>query len=866
MISITDKNKRAISLFVLIAVCLCAFAFPMRVEAENDTALTEFNLKQLTELGVLTYDVTEEMFNLPVSRANAYGAAMGLLGDLLDGVKYDTYTFSDISDLPEANKIQFAYEQGCIEQNWKFDPQASATVGETVRLIVSEMGYSEIAKTLGDGDSGYMTMANRIDLLSGLSVSQNDVLTWETLIKLLHNSLDVKILHLIGYNSNDEALTQKTGQTMLNVYFDIYDVSGVVQANRSGALNGYNEAGEGYATVGGKNMKVGTSLVNEYLGYYIECYARLKDNEYTIVSAEKSLTKNREWKIEAEDLLVDSSRWSAFRIVYQNESGTTKELNLPSNVSVIYNGGQLFDYTADDLKIVLGEITAIDANGSGMPQVVLVNEYQNYIADTYSETQNTLYSKNLDPLKFESDSDVYITNVNGEEYQLSDVTENTILSLCVSKDGKCVRGTALKDKVSGKVTRIEKTNSETEFTLDSGSAEKYKVSRGWNGKDISGKTISLTVGKRYLVYLDKNGLAAAFVEKNSGLIYAFLYDAQVKEKFGDEIKLNLFTDSGTWESLKLADKVTVNGTLKKQPTKSDLSVLFNGSDAKQQLVKVMIDDNNEISKIYTANGISKSDDNDALIGELDINKSVSSKQGVLTDFSYSISGTTIFVLPKVNGSYDKDLFDIANNSRLSNDRAYLFKDFYDVTDTLRVKVAVMENQLAKYDYWNNYAVYVKSVTEVFRNEETELAIEGVNKGKDVTYYTKDNAYLSGVNNGDILVIHLGSNNEIDTAVKKIYDAKKETVNASIQVHEKETQSAYYGTVTAKDESNLLITLDSGTKKCVPISNVKYTTFCKKGESSADKMFRIGNIQEIPLNARVIFYIRSGDAMDLAVFE
>ncbi len=866
MIWITYKNKRAVSLFIIIAVCLCAFAFPVQAEEVTDAALTEYHCKQLTELGVLTYDVSEDMYQQPVSRIHAYGAAMGLLGDLLDGLHYDTYTFSDISDLAEADKIQFAYEQGCIEPNWKFDPQTPATVGETVRMIVSEMGYSEIAKTLGEGNSGYMTMARRLDLLSGLSISQNDILTWEMLIQLLSNSLDAKILHLIGYDSENEVLAKVTGDTMLNVYFDIYKVSGVVEANQSGALNGYNDAGEGYVMIGGKRMKTGDSAADEYLGYYVDCYARLSGSEYTIVSAEKSPTQNREWKIAAEDLLVDHSRWSPFRIIYQNESGKTKELSLPSDVSVIYNGRQLFDYTADDLKIVLGEITAVDAKGSGTPQVVLVSEYKNYIADAYSETQNILYSKNLAPLKFESDSDVFITNVNGEEYPLTDITEYTVLSLSVSKDGKCVRGMALKDKVSGQVTRISQNDGKTELTLDSGKVEKYTVSRGWNGKDCTGKPISLTVGKRYLIYLDKNGFAAAFVEKNSGLIYAFLYEASVNRTFDAEIRFRLFTDSGTWEELRLSDKAAVNGTKYKQQQILGLDCLFDGGVVKQQLVKVMIDEDNEISKIYTANGLDKSVDGDALSGSLNINKNTTYKSGVLTDYSYSLNGTMIFVLPKVGGKYDEDLFEVAESARLSNDRTYLFKDFYDVSDTMQVKIALMEKQLSTYDYWNNYAVYVKSVDEVFRNGETERAIACVNKGNDVTYYTKDDDYLSDVNNGDILVIHLSRDNEIDTAVKKIYDAKTKTVTQSIRVNECETHSAWYGTVTAKDENNLLITQEDGTKRCVPIAAVRYTTFYKEGETSADKRFRAGKIQEVPKDARAIFYIRSGDSMDLTVFE
>ena len=203
--------KRSVSLLLALSMSLCLAAAPVQAEPGLDAAATAYYVKQLRDLGVLDYEVTAQMYDQPVTRAQTYGAALGLLGELTDGLSFAEYAFSDIAELPEANRIQFAYEQGCLESAWKFEPEAGSTVGEALRLIVSEMGYQEIARELGDGGAGFVTMANRLGILKGLSVSRNDALTWETLVTLLHNSLDIEILHLIGYSADGLILGEVTG-------------------------------------------------------------------------------------------------------------------------------------------------------------------------------------------------------------------------------------------------------------------------------------------------------------------------------------------------------------------------------------------------------------------------------------------------------------------------------------------------------------------------------------------------------------------------------------------------------------------------------------------------------------------------------
>ena len=299
-----------------------------------------------------------------------------------------------------------------------------------------------------------------------------------------------------------------------------------------------------------------------------------------------------------------------------------------------------------------------------------------------------------------------------------------------------------------------------------------------------------------------------------------------------------------------------------------MEALFDGNKTKQQMVKVMLNNDNEITKVYTPNGADKNADADALTAMIEINKTTPFKTGygVFSDYSYSMNGVVIFILPKTGGEYDDELFEVVGASNLRNDRAYKFVDFYDVSDTRQVKIATLEAPLASYDYWNNYAVYVSNVLQIYEDGETRLALECMNKGASVTYSALEEEYIQDVRQGDILTVHLNTSGQIDCGVFKLYDSVSGTVAESTQVNEKETHYAWYGTVTAKDSSNLLLTAEDGETRCIPLGAAKYVTVYDTAADSAEKMFRTGTAGEINKNAQIMVYVRSGDLLDITVFE
>ena len=864
--------KKTISILLVLMMLMSMVLITAEAEI-SDTAEIDEKINILQTLGILEYDVTADMYTQEVTRAQAVSGSIGLLGDLTEPITYSEYAFSDISDIPEANKIQFAYKMGCIDMtSWKFEPDISSTVGEVAKMIVSELGYKEVALDKAEGNLGFVTVAKMIGVLDGLSVSERDALCWSDFITMLYNAMDIEIMHLIGYNADGTVkYAKKAGLTMLNVYFDTYKISGVVNANAYTSIDDNADAGDGRVCIADTVMEVGESGADGLLGYHVTGYAKENNGIYTILYC-KADDMNRTWEIAADNLMPNDSSWSAYRIVYEDENDRKKQLSLPSCISVVYNGIQLFDYTADDLKIETGKITAIDNNTDGVPEVVLVSSYENYVVESVNLSNKTVYCKYGKTLCLDDSlADVNIKSVKGEKYSLEDLTEYTVLCVEKSKDSSLINAVVCKNKVSGLVNQLREENGYTVFYLDSG---KYSISKEWMQSSYSGKP-EIKAGMRLLAYLDKDGKAAAIIEKSSGVIYAFLYGVKTEGGFSSSSVIRTFTEYGTWEDFYVSENVDVNGVRVESGDVASLPTVVNNKETIQQLVKIYVNDNNEVSKIYTAVNQSEAVDSDALVIGGSVNGTFKKLTLSFNNCQYTINNSAkIFVTPKKNGQYYEEAFEVVTVSALKNDRKYNLK-LYDLTVTNTAKVGWLDGgSIADTDYWNNYAVYVKNVVTVYENDDTNIALECINKGVEVTYLAIDDLMIEGVKSGDIIIVHLNTKGYINADAVKLYEAgstfepggKGFVLGTSAISSESGEAYAYYGTVTAKEDDMILIDTGTSGKKSMSVSNVKYVTFCDYNLNDTNRMFRTSTTAELAPNAKVLVYRRQGEVHDIAVFE
>ncbi len=869
--------KKIISLLLSFAL---VFALVPSAAFSADTAVyaeaAEYAV-MLGSLGALSQPLTDADLERNVSKAELVGAIVDMMGKTATVSQNTRYSFADVTtDTPHADKIEFAKKAGLLGEASLFHPELSAETDDAVAMLIKIMGYDKYSAVQADA----WVTASKIGLFDGVSFSKGSAITWSQLIMVLRNAVDIEILQTTALTGDGEIYGTKDGETLLTEYFDVYAFEGIITANEHTSLSSDTGLGDACIQVGDLIMNVGTSGAAELLGYNVEGYAKYDGSKYTVLHV--APYGNRIWELDDSVLAPDSSDWSQYSIVYE-EKDTEKKLTLSSEVDVIYNGKCCFGYTADTLKVDIGSITAIDNNASGGIDVVIVNELDNYIVNTYDSINEILYDKSGKNLSLD-DGDVAVDIVNGlgEPYDLSLLTENTIVSLYVSLDQRNIKGYVTKSKVIGTVKEIElEGSSAASITFDTGVS--YRVSKSWHKASFPGKD-TIELGKKYIAYLDVNGEIAMIAERSpETIMYGFINGFAIPSGLDPVPKFRIFTQDGIWQEYTAAKKLNVNGTSYSASEISsipEVKTAVTSALSANQLVKFETNADDQIKTIYT--GISTADvlppNELAYNGEI---SAIWQSNGQTFDLNskttpgiikYAIDGATaVFYTPFKIGSsteYDYDNFDMLASSAFTSDKTYT-ADVYDIDEFLTAGALVVESKAAK-DYWNTGAVLVKSLSRIINAEgDEQYAVKGLRKGEEVTLTAIDDSFVKSLKSGDIFVAHYNSKGIIDQPLAFIYKAGTAFAPGGYSVDIAGSTSTSYsgeayamhGYAKAKNTSGLVFDC-AGKLYHLPQSRITDITIYDAKAKDADRVFTKASINEIVSSqdygsaSKLIVYFRS----------
>lgn len=142
-----------------------------------------------------------------MTRADAAKLICGMLA--FDGSVDAQLNYSDVTKENSAYPyIAYVSVMGITEgyDDGTFKPDKEVTAGEFVKMLVCAIGYGVYAENLGGYPNGYTAYADRVSITEGVVLLKDDVITYETALKLAYNTLDVPLLVIDGY-SFDEAGT-----------------------------------------------------------------------------------------------------------------------------------------------------------------------------------------------------------------------------------------------------------------------------------------------------------------------------------------------------------------------------------------------------------------------------------------------------------------------------------------------------------------------------------------------------------------------------------------------------------------------------------------------------------------------------------
>ncbi len=797
--------KKFISFVIAAIMVLSTLSY---AQATETSGKYEEEMKVIKSFNIFSYFHNAKEDD-SVSRAEFLSTALEFMyGTIPTGD--EIIKFSDVSpDSQYAGAIAYAENMGWIDgvSGGEFHPDAAITTAQAVKILITAMGYKDIAIIEGGYPSGFYSIAYDLDILKGVSSKSDEHITAGAYAKMLINAgfadpLDVKQIAdgMFVTLTDDE-----------NIFWKVHKIAygdGILSANEYTAINSSANPGAGHITIGNFTGKAYNSAsIEEYIGYHVRYYWREGDMNDMVLCVLPS-KKNDVVVVDAENVGAFSD--GVISYYKDDEHSRLAKKTIPLNASVIYNGRLITTYDANDFVGKTGTVTIIDNNGDGAIDVVNVVAYENYVIRNIDLKDKVIYDiiDSSRQISYENDVNqqaIVIWDEEGNRVDVENLKTNDVLSVVKSKDSAYIRGFVSTNAVSGTITGKDIDSNDIPYIeIDS---QSYKI----ESRCYASSWAQIVRGEKTTVLLDIFGRVAYIERKISKDGYALI----LKEypEWGDDgrMALKLFTSSGATETLEFAEKLKVDGTR------------YTGSG--------VIPPNVSSSKIirYTLN-------NEGLISSIDTPIVTTEPQGSIykytdiNDAKYVINSknfggqlqTTanmvIFRGPENPRTADEDDYKITAVSELENSKQYTGVAYAVDTDTLLPDVLLLYDESDMSLIHTSPTAVVKRVT-VGCDEDDEIMYE-INaitaQSDDIQIKVRQDGYMA-VSTGDIIKYSIG-NDGYATKIEPIFYESTQQANhneaagrgtplTGLSTYYDSQFKLYYGTVTNKEDSLIEFKID-----------------------------------------------------------
>ena len=721
-------------------------------------------LAENTQLDVLkaleiVHEYSEEASAFSVMKKSTF---INFLLNMKDGGKY--------TGVYNADALNEAQAMGIIDSANGVAESDTLKKDEAIKMAMCLLGYRDICLMSGGYPLGYTKKANQVGLTSGISLS--DEVTNAEAYNLLFSTTRTGIADVVAFGADGNEYAEYEDMTVLNLYRDIYEVNGVVTANRTSGV--YEEAGSGAGSIFIEEDRYldPNDMLYDYLGYNVLAYAKkTSTDEYEIIYGE--VHEDVEViEFDTEDVKSITADCSSIEYYTDPATGKTAKHSIPSTVALLYNNAVRSDYTADDFKVPNGSVVLIDNDGVGGIDVIKLNAYKSMIVSAVSVSSNIItgeytYEGSLTKLeleKYSSEGDNVRILSDGANAGITDIQSGDVLSVMesVGNAGKSIVINIVRNSVNADVTGYNATTKEVtagDFIYE-GSEEYYEA----NAKGESfAETIS--VGNRNKLYIDVRGkIVGARIESEDSVRVGYLKaTAESPLPFGESLALRLFTAEGDWVNISLADKVRVNGESRAELKDVKARII----EAKGQLIGYGLDKENKISRIELPVAYSDelSPERLSMTGEQTYGYRWNNTS---FDSHYYMDGNTKVIVVPVADPEDEMSYDIGNNYYFASDENVTFVGFgcdeYNFLDYVLVKRDATESKRV-----GNAGYFVREISEVAHPEGGTTKQITVSSATylGLSIMATESSVLDGISKGDVVKIHVNASGYIDN-VESIY--------------------------------------------------------------------------------------------------
>lgn len=727
-------------------------------------------IEKLEALGVLTVGESALLeSDSPLSRG-AFTRLMVRLSGIAPETIIDRQYALPFSDVNPNDEIYTwlcaAYEIGLADgtSSELFRPNDPVTREMAAKMLVTVLGYKQLAELRGGYPTGYQILASQLKLFSGCgSLAEID---GAAAAVLLENALDTPYFRETAVGTAN-TFQSDSAHTLLQERFFIYQTEGVLDGTENTTLlTGDSPVKHGFVTIDQTRYAVGETSAEALFGYHVEGYWRGEQGEERTLLYVAPTRKNEILQMDAENLLSASAE----RFTYEDVDGDPETVNLSPRASFLYNGKQT-PFSSELLRAECGNITLIDNNDDGAYDVLIMTAYRTIVVSGASAHTHTVTdylggkAVELDPQS--GDYRVHMT-LDGAPVTVADLQPWDVLSYAESpEDGKVLK-TALvrREKATGTVNAVSLDDKMVEIN-----GVEYRASAAVMEK--------IKAGDEGAFYIDAFARVVA-ASNERDVVYGFV-KAGLKKSL-DRYYLKIFTENNRWVELPLRSKLQYNG-VSGTPAADAYSALLQEEKFKPQLITYRVSAEREINELNTAQDIPVgSAGEEAALQAGTFRKSLALSSANYRNYagsaafgdSFCVASAKIFILPGNPAEAPDEAFNAGSASLLVHDVRYTNIAVYDIDEMRYAKACTVDSKAGSVE--NNSGtqpfMVVTGINDAVDDYgEVVYAVHGLYQGGTSAVYAETEAVDTiALQKGDVVQFGVDETGNV-CAVSRCYSAK-----------------------------------------------------------------------------------------------
>lgn len=475
-----------------------------------------------------------------MTRYEAVKAVLSMSGN---NASYGTTdVFADIPKDDSRNEtVCAALKLGIISADTKFGADDYITGLEFGKMIVSAMGYGVKAEAYGGWSVGYSDVCRSLGLFSGVSGKEYSPLNRGDAAIMMYNALKNPMYETDEISDNSVKF-DKSDKPMIEAIFGYTLQIGIVkEVSYASLYEKLDKTTSGRIKINNNVYYDKSGKGDDFLGLNVMALVDKDDSVIDIWTY-----KTNVYKAYISDIKTPVSS-SQIEI---EETGKKYKLG---DYRVLKNGEADPSFKLSDLKFEYGYIELIDNDNDDTIDVISIMDGMPIIVENFSYDNDFMFALSKTGTVYtSSDVEDVICCCDGKSYNPSKIKSGNVITVYPNSDN-----TRIIIEVSGNsVITSNVTGYDTDsITTDDGILELSD----WYVKNTKNEDKQLKLGEKYSIYTDNRGEVVYLDSERAFSNVLFIQKIGKTSGIGSALEMRCFTDKGIFETVTLAENVTIDG-------------------------------------------------------------------------------------------------------------------------------------------------------------------------------------------------------------------------------------------------------------------------------------------------------------------